>query len=189
VTAGCVFPTRVGVDRWTGRGQWVWGKFSPHAWGWPHPQIGIPVPRAGEASFWSCSILPGKQNGKIRVLTRININWQEVFFVTNNMETGEICYEFFLASSPFSIESDLSYFTRQIKFWDLIFDKIQHGPAGQDQTSFSVNSMQSALQIFDDSTIWKAIRLLNLRLMKKGANNFSRYHCMDMADLLLAQYE
>ncbi len=48
-----------------------------------------------------------------------------------------------------------------------------------------IRNLDSALRLLQDEAVQRAARLLNIRLMRKGATKFSRYHCFDLADLLV----
>jgi hypothetical protein len=144
---------------------------------------GLPIPIKSEISFWGCSCLPTYSNPKRIVYSRININWQEVFTV--HEYEGVLYFSLHLALSPLEAafgESLESLFT---KFSDLKYTEHFYEPGGQDQINLVLEDPQQVLSLMDDINIVKAIRLFNLRLMKKGACMYSRYHCMDLSDRLI----
>lgn len=144
---------------------------------------GLPIPVQSEMSFWGCSCLPSHSDPKMIVYSRININWQEVFTVYEY--DGVLGFSLHLALSPLEATFGESLEALFTKFPDLECTDHFYEPGGQDQINLSLEDPQQALALMDDADIVKSIRLFNLRLMKKGACMYSRYHCMDLADRLI----
>lgn len=61
----------------------------------------------------------------------------------------------------------------------------QYRFAGQDQLSFLLNSPEDFYKALNTEPIRNAIKLFNLRCMKKRANMYSRYHCLELANEIL----
>jgi hypothetical protein len=140
-------------------------------------QYCIPAARRGEVSFWAVSCLPQKN-----VYARINIYWQEVLRV--GVDEEGLWFSFHLALSPFGKLTD--------KQWDkLINDYPLHisdhiwKPGGPDQFNILLFSQDNFQRFVRDPRILPAIRIFNLNLMKKGACNWGKNHCLDLADHLL----
>jgi hypothetical protein len=142
-------------------------------------QIGIPLPWKTEYSFWCISTPSGSPK-----LSRININWQEVS--TFVFEKDDFYITFHLAYSPLADEYGEELDGLFEKFEQLEFmvneeNQIHtYKPGGQDQVSFIIPSL-----IFSDfialDAVKKAIRTFNLRLMRKGATIYNRYHSFDLS--------
>jgi hypothetical protein len=147
-------------------------------------RCGLPIPIKSEISFWGCSCLPTHSNPKVTVYSRININWQEVFTV--HEYEGVLGFSLHLASSPLEAAFGESLEGLFTKFPDLEWTEHFYEPGGQDQINLVLEDPQQALALMDDIDIVKAIRLFNLRLMKKGPCTYSRYHCMDLSDRLIS---
>lgn len=137
--------------------------------------IGIPAIRRGEVSFW-CLSCRKKRYG------RINIFWQEV--LTPFIYEKELWLSIHMALSPLTqlFGNDLGLLFRQYPLVAHIGH--QYKPGGQDQTSFEI-PVVVARSFLTEPAIISAIRLLNLRLMKKGPCNWGRFHCMDFADAII----
>jgi hypothetical protein len=58
-------------------------------------------------------------------------------------------------------------------------------PGGDDQINLFTRSVADAKSLFEDNVMVKSMRLMNMRLMRKGPCTYSRYHCFDLADRLL----
>jgi len=68
-----------------------------------------------------------------------------------------------------------------LKWQDLRYD-----PGGSDQIRLLIDGSENAKAFITDKDILGAIRLFNLRLMRKGPCTFGRYHCTDLADTLVS---
>ena len=141
-------------------------------------QLCIPAARRGEVSFWAVSCLP-----KQYVYARINIYWQEVLTIV--ISEDELWLSFHLAKSQFENYS--------VKKWAKLFetypsldvdDKHKYKPGGSDQVRMMI-ATEDFNGFIQDPRVLPAIRLFNLRLMKKGASNWGKNHCLDLADKLV----
>ncbi len=148
-------------------------------------QAGIPSPLQSELSFWGCSCLPSNSFSSEIVYSRININWQEVFTVAEY--EGELEFSFHLALSPIEEIFGESLSRLIEKFPSLEVTDHFYEPGGQDQINLIIQGSESAKKFLQHREIILAIRLFNLRLMKKGACIFSRYHCIDLAEIITAE--
>ena len=63
---------------------------------------------------------------------------------------------------------------------------LRYAPGGYDQIRLRIDGSENAKAFITDKDILGAIRLFNLRLMRKGPCTFGRYHCMDLADTLVS---
>lgn len=138
---------------------------------------GIPAIRRGEVSFWCLSCMP-----KRNVYSRVNVYWQEVF--TAFIHKKDLWFSLHMARSPLekAFGADLRLLLKRHPTANCI--NHQYEPGGQDQTSFEIPA-EIVKAFITDSSIITAIRLLNLRLMKKGPCIYGRFHCMDLADRVI----
>lgn len=146
----------------------------------------IPSPIKSEYSFWSVSC-PSYGNG---LLGRVNINWQEV---SSWLYTGDKLWAtFHLAETPL-IEAyghELRQLQELIPSIGEMTDKDgqphRYAPGGQDQICLTVdaNEVEKFLEL---EPVRQAIRVFNMRLIRKGATIYTRYHCFDLSDVLLSQ--
>ncbi|MDQ5826571.1 MAG: GIY-YIG nuclease family protein [Chloroflexota bacterium] len=146
--------------------------------------VGIPAALQSEVSFWSCSCLPNHPNRHIAIYSRINLFWQEVF--TAGLEGNQLWFSIHLALSVLEQEFGPSLFELTCDHPSVSVDHHAYAPGGPDQTRLVAFGSSALQRLLEDERIIRAIRLFNLRLMKKGPCAFSRYHCMDLADRLLA---
>lgn len=145
-------------------------------------RLGIPAIRRGEVSFWACSCLPTFASSSVSVYSRININWQEV--LTASIFKNELWFSVHLARSPLEQAFGTLLGRLPRRYPSAIYINHHYGPGGSDQTSFDIPA-KIIQRFITDPQILPAIRLFNLRLMKKGACTAGRYHCLDLADRLI----
>jgi len=140
----------------------------------------IPIPNETEISFWSVTCCPAKN-----IFSRININWQEV--LTIMIDQDELWISLHLAESPFEQHSSKSIVDKFNQYPYIEIYDHKYDPGGSDQINF-VFAAEWLSKLLNDESAITAMRVFNLRLMKKGPCNFGRFHCMDLADRIL-KYE
>jgi hypothetical protein len=140
---------------------------------------GIPAILRGEASYWQASVLPANYT----VLTRININWQEVFFV-NLDEQGPY---FYLLVSKRGLQrvfgDDLAGLGHHNP--DLEWEDALYRAGGSDQVSILIGDVATARRFFGDPAVLPAIRHFNLRLMKRGKCPWARNHNFELMNAIV----
>lgn len=141
-------------------------------------RVGIPAIKRGEVSFWCLSCLPAKH-----VYNRINVGLQEVLtlFDAENM----IWCSFHLALTPIDYISDKEAHELDRRYPHLISTDHFYKSGGVDQGNLQI-PLSDAIGFIHEPIIAKSIRLFNWRLMKKGACLNSRFHCLDLADKIIA---
>lgn len=140
-------------------------------------RAGIPAFLRSEVSFWCVSCVPTRY-----VYTRISIYWQEVLTVF--VSEDELWVSLHMADSPFTLLSDEALALLFERHPALELRDHKYSPGGSDQVNL-VSPLADAQTFISDPVVLPAIRLFNMRLMKKGPCNFARYHCMDLADRLV----
>lgn len=144
----------------------------------------IPAPVKTEYSFWSITCFKPKNNSE-HIVARLNIYQQEVFTVYfNRNHHGELRldYKFHLAETPLLDENGRQSIKNTIKrqYPSVEFHDFKYRTGGKDQIRVWV-SRQDIKHLFQLPEFIKAIRLHNLRLMRKGTNMNRVSHCMDLA--------
>ena len=144
----------------------------------------IPFPCKTEYSFWSVSCLPSTGD---KPLFRFSIYWQETLVCFEEKYVNNDTNEIFEAVSVliwlsknifeehFTKEEILKKFP-SIEFTDRVWET-----GGQDQMCILI-SEEDFFDFFHTKEIKNAIKDFNLRLLRKGGCNWSRYHCFDLAD-------
>lgn len=142
--------------------------------------LGIPAVPRGEMSFWAASCLPGSHSSQVTVYSRVNVYQQEVF--TAYWEADDLTFTWHLAKSPLQRAFGPFLWRLRLRFPRLRIDQHAYEPGGQDQLTLEIRGADAALKLTHNPDVLTAIRLFNLRLIKKGPCMFSRYHCFDLAD-------
>jgi hypothetical protein len=131
-------------------------------------------------SFWSVTCLAAKNHDGQRLLMRLNIFWQEVMTVGLDTVTGTLWYTFHVRQSVL----------KQAGFKVPTFARLRdhrYDPGGQDQVQVIADDDHAgdALRLLADPAFVAAAKDFNLNLMRKGPNNFARFHCFALADRML----
>ncbi|WP_204912707.1 hypothetical protein [Microlunatus spumicola] len=139
--------------------------------------LALPAPRSTELSFWSLSCMPS--GTRVKMLARLNLNMQEVLglFEQDNVLVAALQ----LASSPFA-EQYGSRWQSEVKALGFGLEDFQYKAAGHDQFRLYAEGEPDILRLLDLQVVNRAVRLLNLNLMRKGPSYWSRNHCFALAD-------
>jgi len=142
-------------------------------------QLCIPAARRGEVAFWIISCLPQKNT-----YSRMNIYWQEVLTVFVHKKELKFSLHFARYNSPIDKFSDKSWDKFKKKYPSAKFFDHQYPTGGHDQVNVEISAKEFE-KFIQDPKILSAIRLFNLRLMKKGTCVRKNNHCLDLADRLV----
>ncbi len=74
------------------------------------------------------------------------------------------------------------------RFPSLLIEDHSYAPGGQDQVCLHVVTADETLKLLQLPEIQQAIRVFNLRLMRRGPSNGGQNHCLDLADDILSGY-
>ena len=146
----------------------------------------IPAIKRSELSFWCCSCLPSySYNPKIKVYSRIIVYKQDVFTVYSFNKN--LWFSWHLSRSPLEAKWGRSLSGIRFCYPKIEISKQFYPSGGTDQLNIIIKGKESAFKILQNEIILSGIRLFNLRLMKKGACMFSRYHCFSLADKIIPE--
>lgn len=137
-------------------------------------------PTKTELSFWAITCLTKAFLDLSNVaICRLNLFWCEVLTIWID-DYKNINYTFHLTKSLLTKE-----YLKSLKLKSLFIDDHYYKRGGPDQFSIEVQGLEEALKILQDENIIFAIKTFNLRQMQKGATVYGRYHCIDLAKLIL----
>jgi hypothetical protein len=139
-------------------------------------KVGIPAIKRGEALYWACTCLPSDS-----IYARVNINWQEVCYAY--MQNGRLWFSLYMARSPLEA-AKRSWWFLYLRYPGIQRTNLMHDPGGFDQVNYRVPA-EAMPAFLRNEDVARAIRIFNLRLMKKGLCNYRRNHCLDLADRLI----
>ena len=140
----------------------------------------VPAPIRTELSFWCLSVPPRPPF----VYSRLNVGWQEVL-TAYQRDDGILWASFHVAASPLGLfgtpKSAWKKYAlaKQVEISDHAYE-----PGGPDQLNLEL-PVDEALELLKDADFLRAARLLNLRLMRKSATPYGKFHCFALADQVL----
>jgi hypothetical protein len=144
----------------------------------------IPAVFRSEAVFWSLTCLPNYSSDTV-IFNRVNINMQEVFTISAPKNIpNQIDYSLHLAHTPLR----KAYGPGLIRLWHKaqVVHQI-YEPGGEDQVCLFITNTATMVNLLQEKPILSAIRLFNLRLMRKGPTKWSRNHCINLVDQILEE--
>jgi len=142
----------------------------------------VPYPKRTEFSFWSVSCCPTTNQNTFPRLVCVNMNMMETFVIGYEKENINDFWAFINVS-----KSEFEKCRKKIvnRFNpDIFLNRRNYKCAAGDSLTIhaSLNTMDHLLE---KKEILEASRILNLRLMRKGATVlYSRYHCFQLADCI-----
>lgn len=143
----------------------------------------IPGIRRTEYNYWSISCLP-LTGGGARAFC-VNLNTMEVFVGFYDKKTFSIISTFVnIAETQFrhSYSTDESFIK---KYPSTTVNPAYYMAGKNDQIRITINDLALTHTVLTDSAILEAARHFNLRLMRQGKNRYARFHCFDLADLII----
>lgn len=142
----------------------------------------LPRPRVTELSFWCVSCLPSFRMDDATLLARVNLNMMEVASVIGDADG--VYMTFHVAESP--LEELGPRTIEQLTAAGYTDDEgYLYAPGGGDQRVLWGGTRDRCLALLGDATVIRAVRTMNMRLMRKGPSYYSKYHCLPLADRLL----
>ncbi len=146
----------------------------------------VPVPRRTEYSFWAVSCMPVTVSEWKRLVC-VNAAFMELFVVGHLQQDPTSLWAFVNVAEDVLLEHWKSIDTLKEKYPFLSVERTNYRNAGQYQVRlFCQGTSESMKALLLDPGISKAAATLVLRVMRKRATIFGKYHCPQLADLALA---
>ena len=149
----------------------------------------IPEPYKTQIDYWGCTCFPDGHGDedKLEVYSRINLYWQEVFSAGQIVVRDKTrpLFTWHLSKKSYSLLTVNEKEAKFIKIYSIKFSDHFYEKGGEDQFKITVHSTEDALALLDDRLIVNSIKQFNLRNMRRGPQVYARYHCMDLADLIM----
>jgi hypothetical protein len=145
----------------------------------------IPQPHCIEHDFWSISCLPSTNASTWPRLACFNMNAMEVFVIGHHKQRPADIWAFINLSAEILLDA---YPTTEAFIHAHPHASLRDSSyvaAGIDQIAIQIEGLAALQRILNDPAVLSAARLLNLHLMRKRTNLYARYHCFDLADLLV----
>lgn len=141
----------------------------------------VPVPRISEYSFWSVSCMPSTNINTWPRLFCVNAAMMELFVVGWVKKTN-------LLWSFITVDEDVlcSYWPSpddfKKNFPNVEFLSGGYRDAGQNQITLRCSNFASMDRLLSDVGVCKAAAAMNIRVMRKRANMYMKFHCVQLAN-------
>lgn len=142
----------------------------------------VPAFRRSEGSFWSLSCLPstGRPLGPAHAV--VNLRSTEVFVLGRYWQDANRFWGFANLAEDELLDSLGSLRKVQRAFPEATMERISYPSAGPPLLRLQTPSLQQMLELIADPRVQRAARRLTLRLARKGATLYSKFHCPQLAE-------
>lgn len=145
----------------------------------------IPYPKRTEYSFWAVSCMPSTNRNTSPRLACVNAGVMEIFVLGHVKNKPNDLWGFINVASDVLDEACLENDALKASYPLLDIYRSGYRDAGQNQMTLSTNDIYTLRRLLHDKIIIKAAATLALRVMRKRATIYSKYHCKQLADLVL----
>lgn len=154
--------------------------FKQYVWGC------VPAPRRTEYSFWSVSCMPSTNRNTWPRLLCVNAGVMELFVVGWERQSSDVLWSFVNVAEDVLLEhwTSLDELAAAYPFVEVVHRGYRD--AGQHQVSLHTHDGASMEQLLMDQGISKAAAALSLRVMRKRATIYGKYHCVELANRVLS---
>ncbi|PTA66940.1 hypothetical protein [Deinococcus arcticus] len=149
-------------------------------------QATVPFPRRTEQAFWTVTCLPYGPGREATLYCRVNLNMQETFSIYGHQSGLEVSIH--LAVSPLA-EHLGSDWQAQLEEGEYEVTGHRYQPGGHDQTEVRAFGKDHAAFLISAGPTTRAMALLNLRLMRRGATYWPGSHHPQLADAAMEALE
>lgn len=147
----------------------------------------VPEPQLTEYSFWAVSCMPGGNNKVWPRMLCVNAAFMEIFVVGWEKSELKLMWSFVNVAEDVLLEYWNSLDELEIAYPFARIERSNYRDAGQHQVRICCEGGASMEQLLNDPAITKAARTLVLRIMRKRATIFGKYHCSQLADQALSE--
>jgi hypothetical protein len=146
----------------------------------------IPSPKRTEYSFWAVSCLPGTNRTSWPRLSCISLGVMETFVIGNVKDKPHELWGFVNVDSDvlYRAFGDESGFIKAFPSIELV--RRNYRDAGQNQISLHAHDELPLSKLMQSIPVRSAAAALALRIMRKRATIYGKYHCKQLADHLLS---
>ena len=156
------------------------GLFKQYVWGC------VPGPRRTEYSFWSVSCMPSTNHHTWPRLLCVNAGVMELFVAGWEKQNTNVLWSFVNVAEDILLEhwASLDELAKAFPFVEVV--RRGYRDAGQHQVSLHIYDGGPMEQLLVDPGISKAAAVLSLRVMRKRATIYGKYHCVQLANRALS---
>jgi hypothetical protein len=145
----------------------------------------IPSPRRTEYSFWAVSCMPATNRSTWPRLACVNAGIMELFVVGYHIEDPRRMWGFVNVATDV-LGGDLWQHSHlQAMRWDIEVLETNYRDAGQHQVMLHANTVDALESLLRTEVVRSAAAALALRVMRKRATIFNKFHCPQLAEDIL----
>ena len=147
----------------------------------------LPAPRQTEYSFWSVSCMPSTNQGTWPRLLSVNAGVMELFVAGWVKQQRDELWSFITVAEDVLLQQWGSV-DALVKIYPFV-EVVRRGyrDAGQHQVTLHVQGNDAMAELLADESVSKAAAVLALRVMRKRATIYAKFHCPQLADLALGE--
>ena len=145
----------------------------------------LPAPRQTEYSFWSVSCMPTTNSGTWPRLFTVNAGMMELFVVGWVKHSSDQVWAFVTVAEDVLFQTWDSIEGLEEAFPFIEFERRGYRDAGQHQVTLQVYGTAEIMTLLKNDTICKAAAIVALRVMRKRATIYAKFHCPQLATCAL----
>lgn len=146
----------------------------------------IPAPKRTEYSFWVVSCLPSTNRNTWPRLLCVSAGVMELFALGYQKADPSELWGFVTVASDVLSETFKTDKSIIATFPSVEIFRVQYRDAGQHQLTLWATNEQSVKALLEHESVRKAAATLALRIMRKRATIYAKFHCKYLADLASA---
>ena len=156
--------------------------FKQYVWGC------VPAPRRTEYSFWVVSCMPSTNYNTWPRLLCVSAGVMELFVAGWDKQNANVLWSFVNVAEDILLEhwESLDELAKAFPFVEI--GRRGYKDAGQHQISLHIYDGASMEQLLMDPGISKAAAVLGLRVMRKRATIYGKFHCVQLANQALSSH-
>jgi hypothetical protein len=147
----------------------------------------IPAPQMTEREWWCVTARPS--TGDNNRLAVCNIHWMELLVTGFYLDNPKKTWAFVNVDEDelqkvYPIETAFKRKYGFASYYHPIYRR-SAVQAGVKCVSIQMDDVRNMAAVLKDSAVLNAARSLNWEVLKQGRNSYARYHCFELADLLV----
>ena len=148
----------------------------------------VPAPRLTEYSFWSASCMPSTNANTWPRLLCVNAGVMELFVAGWEKQNANALWSFVNVAEDILLEhwGSLNELTTTFPFVEVVHRGYRD--AGQHQVSLHTRGGAPMEQLLIDPGVSRAAAVLVLRVMRKRATIYGKYHCVQLVNSALSSH-
>jgi hypothetical protein len=142
----------------------------------------VPFPKRTEYSFWTVSCLPSTNRDTWPRLLCVSAGVMELLVLGYRIDAAEEMWGFVTVASDVLSETFATEAEILAHFPTIEIDRRGYRDAGQHQITLFANNLRLLEAILSCTTVQRAAACLTLRVMRKRATIYSKFHCKQLAE-------